>query len=263
MTAEIIQHEPAAEMAIAPASIYRPPPEPLPTMEMAETMLRSGLLPQSIKSAGQVIIIAMAGRDFGLTATQSLRCIHVIQGRPTMSAELLAGLVMKHPACDYFQMVESTPESATYETHRKGHPRPSTIRYTLDDAKRAGLTGKDVWKSHPAAMLRARASAALARAVYPDATLGMYATEEMDYSAEYKPNATAEDLDADEIIDATKLEHVKELYIKAGVQSDNDPQFYSYVAGGVNPPTSLDKLTNRQYAKAVEVLNRKITKGSK
>jgi len=252
MTSEIIQTEPAA------IQLYRPPPEPLPTMEMAEQMLRSGLLPSSIKHAGQVILIAMAGRDFGLTATQSLRCIHIIQGRPTMSAELLTGLCMKHPACQYFQMVESTPETATYETVRRGHPRPSSITYTIKDATRAGLTGKDVWKSHPAAMLRARASAALARAVYPDATLGMYATEEMDYSTEYKPNPTAEDLTADEIIDADKLAIVSDLYKRAALREDRVLGFYTFVAGNDNPPTSLDNLTNRQYAKAVDVLSREI-----
>src|SRR5690606_17440997 len=42
----------------------------------------------------------------------------------------------------------------------------------------AGLTGRQNWKAHPAAMLRARASAALARAVYPDVAMGIYDPDE-------------------------------------------------------------------------------------
>src|SRR5690606_27529948 len=41
-----------------------------------------------------------------------------------------------------------------------------------------GLTGRSNWKAHPAAMLRARASAALARAVYPDVAMGIYDPDE-------------------------------------------------------------------------------------
>jgi hypothetical protein len=48
----------------------------------------------------------------------------------------------------------------------------------MEDARRANLVGRQNWKAHPAAMLRARCAAALARAVYPDLLLGVYEESE-------------------------------------------------------------------------------------
>jgi hypothetical protein len=50
----------------------------------------------------------------------------------------------------------------------------------MDEAKAAQLLGKDVWKKYPAAMLRARAISAMARAMFPDAINGVsYTPEEL------------------------------------------------------------------------------------
>ena len=51
--------------------------------------------------------------------------------------------------------------------------------WTLADAERAKLTGKDNWAKFPKAMLRARVSADLCRAVFPDALMGVYDPDEM------------------------------------------------------------------------------------
>jgi hypothetical protein len=48
----------------------------------------------------------------------------------------------------------------------------------MEDAHRAGLSGKGPWKSYPAAMLRARAISAMARAMFPDALSGVVYTPE-------------------------------------------------------------------------------------
>lgn len=81
--------------------------------------------------------------------------------------------------CEYFQLLETTDEIATYETKRRGE-QPIRLSYTIGQARNAGLGNKDTWKGHAQAMLRARASMALARAVYPDVTSGHVALEEYD-----------------------------------------------------------------------------------
>jgi hypothetical protein len=48
----------------------------------------------------------------------------------------------------------------------------------IEQAKKAGLTGKDNWKNYPRAMLRARCIAEGVRAVYPAAIGGMLVAEE-------------------------------------------------------------------------------------
>jgi hypothetical protein len=132
------------------------------------------------KNPVQALMLTMSGRDLGLSYTQALRAFHVVSGRPTMSADgMVAVCLGRKDVCAYFSTIESTPDHAIVETHRVGAPSPQRLTYSMSDAKAAGLTGKDTWRQHPAAMLRARAKAALARDVYPDLLMGLYDPDEL------------------------------------------------------------------------------------
>lgn len=132
------------------------------------------------KNPTQALMIAMSGRDLGLSYTQSLRAFHVVTGRPTLSADGMVAICLgRKDICGYFATIESTPASCTVETQRIGAPNPSRLTYTIADAKAANLTNKETWRQHPAAMLRARAKAALARDVYPDLLMGLYDPDEI------------------------------------------------------------------------------------
>lgn len=135
------------------------------------------------KSPEQALILAMTGKDLGLSYTQALRAFHVVQGKPVLSADGMVAAVLASGKARYFRTTEKTPERCTVETLRVGDEKPTSYTYTMADAKLAGLTGKDNWKSHPAAMLAARAKAALARDVYPDVLLGMYDPDEIEGAA--------------------------------------------------------------------------------
>lgn len=144
-------------------------------LALATTLSKSGLIPDSLKGKpSDVLVVLMTGREMGLGPMQSLRGISVIKGKPTMSADLMVAQCLRHRSvCEYFRMVESTATVARYQTKRAGS-EPVDLAWTMEDAQRAGLDGSQTWKAHPAAMLRARCSSALARAVYPDLVGGMY-----------------------------------------------------------------------------------------
>jgi hypothetical protein len=135
-------------------------------------------LSSAIKTPAAAFVVIATGMELGLSPMQALRGIYIVQGKPVLSSDLLVALVKRSPVCLFFRLIESTGERATYETHRKGEPEPTALTWTADDAKRAGLLSKDSWRAHPAAMLRARCAAALARAVYPDLLLGVYEESE-------------------------------------------------------------------------------------
>lgn len=124
------------------------------------------------------ILIARCA-ELGLSAVQGLCSIHIIKGKPVLSADLMVGLVKSKACCAWFMVVESTNEEAVYETLRVGEPKPTRMVFTIKDAKRAGLLGNPNWSKYPAAMLRARASSALARAVFPDVVGGLYDPDEL------------------------------------------------------------------------------------
>jgi hypothetical protein len=147
-------------------------------MRLATMLVKSQLMPKHLRSAEDCLLVIMTGREMGLSIMQSIRSMHVIEGKVSLSADLIVALVKRHPECDFFRMVKSTDEEAVYETHRHGDPEPTKLTYTIKQAGAAQLTGKDNWKKHAAAMLRARCSAALARAVFPDGALGIYDTDE-------------------------------------------------------------------------------------
>jgi hypothetical protein len=144
-------------------------------IEVSTKLAASTLLPPDLqKQPANVLVQVLAGRERGLGMMQSIAGFHVIKGKPVMSSEMMAALVKRSPECEYLQLLETSEESATYETKRKGDPKPTRMSYTAAEAKRAGTYKADSgWAKAPAAMCRARAVAALCRVVYPDLLLGI------------------------------------------------------------------------------------------
>lgn len=147
--------------------------------EQSKIALASRYLPKSIQTTEQAITIAMAGRELGLPPMTSFRLIHLIEGKPTMAAELLLALAYKRVPGFRLDVLKTTNEGCAVSYWRPGMDQPSPpFVFTMQDATRAGLTGKSNWKNYPAAMCRARAVAAALRVGAADATLGMLSTEE-------------------------------------------------------------------------------------
>lgn len=147
--------------------------------QMAEALCESGMLPKGLAKPAAALAVIVQGREFGLTAMQSLRSIHVIDGKPTFSADMMVALVHRSGLAEFFRCVETTGDIATFETKRKGEPTATQLSFTVADAKAAGLLGRGPWSKHRAEMLRARAKSHLARLVYPDVLAGVYSPGEL------------------------------------------------------------------------------------
>lgn len=133
-------------------------------------------------SAEAVFSIVLAGRELGLGTMASLRGFHVVEGRPTMAADLMRALVLASGKAEYFVCRSRSKDASTWETKRKGDPCPSELTYTFNEANLAGLIKpRSGWEKHPADMVAKTASAKLCRMVYPDVTFGLYSAEEMGY----------------------------------------------------------------------------------
>lgn len=154
---------------------------------MAEMLSRSGLVPDALRGKpADVATIIMHGASLGIDAMASIRSIHCVKGKPVLSADLQVALCVRHDdVCESFRVVESTDEVASYEAKRRGQ-EPVRLSWTKQQADRAGLSG-DNWRKYPAAMLRARCAAALARAVFPDLVAGLYDPEELGAEAAPPP----------------------------------------------------------------------------
>lgn len=154
----------------------------------AERLWGSSLKPASAKSARDVGLILMAGRDAGLTPTQTCQNVMIVNGRPSIWGDAMWSLVLDHP--DYAgkaEKVTGTGDDMTYEVtlrrRKMVHGEVVTIeetgRFSVADAKRAKLWGKaGPWTAYPDRMLKIRARTFAARDLFSDAIGGMGVVEE-------------------------------------------------------------------------------------
>jgi len=145
--------------------------------QLARVAAASGMY--GVQKPEQALVIIMTGRELGLSASQALRGIQVVKGKPNISADLLVALVRRSELCESWFVAESSPESCTIETKRRGDQAPRRLTWTMADAKRAGISG-EMYTKYPRQMLRHGCAADLAREVYPDLCFGLYAPEEFD-----------------------------------------------------------------------------------
>jgi hypothetical protein len=105
-------------------------------------------------------------------------------------------LVQASPVCEdveEFFEGEGTPNPvAVCVAKRKGR-KPVTAKFSVEDAKRAGLWGKQgPWSAYPKRMMQMRARGFALRDAFPDVLKGMITAEEaQDYPEEAKPRPMA------------------------------------------------------------------------
>ena len=123
------------------------------------------------------------GRALGLDGMVALREVHVIEGRPGLSGVAILGRIR---SAGHSVTFDEGAEQCIAHGVRADNGDEHTTVWTLEDAKRAGLGGKDNWQKYPRAMLRARATTELARALFPDVFSGasVYTPEELEAGAQ-------------------------------------------------------------------------------
>lgn len=147
--------------------------------QQAAELIKSNFLPSSIKSVEQAVAIILKGREIGVPPMQALSHIHVINGKPTLSAELMLAQILKYHPRTKISYPERSGERCTIKVQRDGSD-PSTFTFSMHDAELAGVTKNSTWQKYPRAMLHARCVSEMARSLFPDAIAGVsYCPEEM------------------------------------------------------------------------------------
>lgn len=186
---------------------------------LADAICRTEMVPQSLRGrADAVLAVVMAGYEIGVGPMQALQSINLIQGKPSLSAELMRALILQ---AGHQFIPEANSERATIQYRRREWPadRWSTVTYTIEDARKAGLVEwyerwsktesgknfKQTWNPHstdpkpdwvdskgehkkgdnywsrPRSMLAARATSEAARLDFPDVISGIsYTPDEIE-----------------------------------------------------------------------------------
>jgi len=165
-------------------------------MTFSDMLASSNMVPKQYQGKPQDILVCVQwGMEMGLAPMQALQNIAVINGKPSVYGDAAMALVQASPVCEdveeYFEH-EGTPNPvAVCVAKRKGR-NPVTSRFSVEDAKRAGLWGKQgPWSAYPKRMMQMRARGFALRDAFPDVLKGMITAEEaQDYPEEAKPRPT-------------------------------------------------------------------------
>jgi len=150
-------------------------------MQYCEVLAKSNLVPQSFKGKKEDIFVAIEfGQMVGLNPMQALTNISVINGRPSIWGDAALALVKASGKLEYIKEYFEDDNTAVCEVKRKDEPVAVIRKFSLEDAKQAGLLNKGgTWKQYPKRMLQMRARSWALRDAFPDVLSGIAIAEEM------------------------------------------------------------------------------------
>lgn len=147
----------------------------------ARALAEAGLLPASYRKQPANVLLAMEYAEaLDVKTITVIQQVHVIDGKPTASAQFIGSLV--HRAGHRLRVrVDPSGTSARATIVRRDDPGfEFESVWTLDRARVAGLLGKGTWKAYPTSMLKARAITEVARDACPEVLSGVaYTAEEL------------------------------------------------------------------------------------
>ena len=207
----------------------------------------------------------MAGHECGIGEVASVMGIRFQNGRMSMDAGLVAGVIQRSPQFSY-RVKDHGEQSCSiqfFETATEKHVQPILLGesvFTWADALKAGLAGKDVWKAYPRNMIFARALTNGARWYTPGLFNGaIYSHEELGYSVDEDGRAVGEGGDTSgggsDLCTRETRGEIRGLLEKIGIK---EPDFCKMLAIKM-----LDELSQYEADKQIKALAKKAAKIAK
>jgi len=149
----------------------------------AKMVAASDFAPKDFKGKPESCLLAIQhGSEVGLSPMQSLQSIACINGRPSVWGDAALALVMGSPVCEHVSEGidgEGEQMAAICVAKRRGYEKATVVRFSVSDAKKAGLWGKSgPWTQYPKRMLQLRARGFALRDAFPDVLKGLVTAEE-------------------------------------------------------------------------------------
>ncbi len=165
--------EPTGAMILAPKSLQE-------AMQASELFAKSALIPRTLQGKpADVLVVMLTGQELGIGPMTAFRGLFVVDGKPALYATMMLALVRRSGLAAYIREVEGNEQVAVWETKRRDTGEIFRGKFTIDEARKAGLLAKDNWSKYPAAMLAARAQSMCVRKAYSEVLLGLHTAEEL------------------------------------------------------------------------------------
>jgi hypothetical protein len=149
----------------------------------ATMVAKSDFAPKDFKGKPESCLLAIQhGSEIGLSPMQSLQNIACINGRPAIWGDAALAVAMASPVCESVtETIDGEGDNmvATCTAKRRGYEKPTVVRFSVADAKKAGLWGKSgPWSQYSKRMLQLRARGFALRDAFPDVLKGLVTAEE-------------------------------------------------------------------------------------
>jgi hypothetical protein len=186
----------------------------------------SDFAPKDFRGKPESCLLAIQhGSEIGLSPMQSLQNIACINGRPAIWGDAALAVAMASPVCESVtETIDGEGENmvATCTAKRRGYEKPTVVRFSVADAKKASLWGKTgPWTQYPRRMLQLRARGFALRDAFPDVLKGLVTAEEaQDYPT---TPATAEPVVVRPKFDTPAEERADPFEVaKAAIEAESD-----------------------------------------
>ena len=178
------------------------------------------------QAIAQLAVKIMAGREMGYGPFASVQGIHVIQGKPSLSANIMAAAVKAHPRYDY--RVRKMDNDGVRIEFFESSESLGISEFTADDAKKAGTQNMGKFARN---MLFARALSNGVRWYCPDVFNGnaVYSPEELGASVD----------DNGDVIDVPAIDQRQDAPAQTQQRNGNGHQTQPTPE---QPPASLDEV---------------------
>lgn len=149
-------------------------------MSQCNIIAKSKIVPAALQDRpSDIFIILMMAKEIGIGAFQALNGIHVINGKPSISPQLMLALIRsKIPnALIEIRETEGQCQCTMARDKNDSNSEKYVSVWTIERARKMGLTGVQ-WQRQPSTMLKWRSVSEAARTVFPDIMVGLYFPDE-------------------------------------------------------------------------------------
>lgn len=229
-------------------------------IKCSELIAASSFCPKGyMGQAGNVLVALQMGQELGLKPMQALQNIAVINGRPSLWGDAMIAVCRQSKDWEFVtESYDEVSKVATCIAKRKNEPE--VIRtFSVDDAKVAGLLGKDgPWKTYPKRMCQMRARGFALRDCFSDMLRGIISKEE----AEDMPRERIDYSNAKvTIIEGNVGLGSEQLHILRDKMADAESQeidICQHLKIGC-----LEEMTMKQFIEVCKLLDKKVAKRRK
>jgi hypothetical protein len=146
-------------------------------MAKAVAISRAGeMLPKNYRNQPGAVFLALEwAEQRNLAVLDVLHGVAFVHGKPVIDSTLQRALAI---AAGYRLTITHADQDRATVVVSRNNEQLGTASFTIEEARTAGLAGKDNWKRHPTEMMVARATTRAIKWFCPEALLGGVLTED-------------------------------------------------------------------------------------